>query len=52
MPLCGADIVWKVTSLAQAKQVLSEKGLLGTVLQQQITLAPSKVQGLDIRLIE
>lgn len=45
-------LVWKVTSLAQAKQVLSEKGLLGTVLQQQITLAPSKVQGLDIRLVE
>jgi hypothetical protein len=45
-------LVWKVTSLAQAKRVLSEKGLLGTVLQQQITLAPSKVQGLDIRLVE
>lgn len=45
-------LVWKVTSLAQAKQVLSEKGLLGTVLPQQITLAPSKVQGLDIRLVE
>ena len=45
-------LVWKVTSLAQAKQVLSEKGLLGKVAEQQITLAPSKVQGLDIRLVE
>ena len=45
-------LVWKVTSLAQAKQVLSEKGLLGTVLPQQLTLAPSQVQGLDIRLVE
>jgi hypothetical protein len=45
-------LVWKVTSLAQARQVLSEKGLLGTVAEQQITLAPTKVQGLDIRLVE
>jgi len=45
-------LVWKVASLEQAKQFLSEKGLLGTVLEQQITIAPSKVQGLDIRLVE
>ena len=45
-------LVWRVTSLAQAKQVLSDTGLLGTVLPQQVTLAPGKVQGLDIRLVE
>ena len=44
-------LVWKVTSLAQATKELSEKGLLGTVVGQQITLAPTKVQGLDIRLV-
>jgi hypothetical protein len=45
-------LVWKVTSLAQAKQALSEHGWLGPVLQQQMTLAPGTVQGLDIRLVE
>jgi hypothetical protein len=45
-------LIWKVTSLAQAKQVLSEKGLLGIVGEQRVTLALSKMQGLDNRLVE
>jgi len=45
-------LVWKVGSLAQAKAFLAEKHMLGQVLEQQITLAPPTMLGLDIRLVE
>ena len=45
-------LVWKVGSLAQAKAFLAEKHMLGHVLEQQITVAPPTMLGLDIRLVE
>ncbi len=45
-------LILKVTSLEKAKAFLTEQNMLGTVSDRQVTIAPSKIQGLDIRLVE
>jgi len=45
-------IVISVFSLRRAKAFLREKGLLGPVTDREVTIDPSKVQGLNIRLVK
>jgi hypothetical protein len=45
-------IVLKVDSLKPAKDFLAEKRLLGAASAQEISIDPSKIQGLSIRLVE
>lgn len=45
-------LVLKVKGLERAKTFLREKGMLGVVKQDEITIAPGAVQGLDIRLVQ
>lgn len=45
-------IVISVASLSRAKTFLQEKGLLGSVSKRGLTMDPSKLEGLDIRLVE
>ena len=45
-------LVISVISLRQAKAFLQEKGLLGSVSEKEVTVNPSKIQGLSIRLVE
>jgi catechol 2,3-dioxygenase-like lactoylglutathione lyase family enzyme len=45
-------LVISVVSLRQAKAFLQEKGLLGSVSEKEVTVNPSKIQGLSIRLVE
>jgi len=45
-------LVLEVISLQKAAVFLQQNGMLGTVAGYEITLEPSKVQGLDIRLVE
>jgi len=42
----------KVASLERAETFLREKGMLGAVAENQITIDPSKLEGLDVRLVE
>lgn len=44
-------MVWEVDSLAQARAALEELGMLGVVMQDEITIHPDAVFGLDIRLV-
>lgn len=44
-------IVLKVDSLKQAKDFLAEKGLLGKASAEEISIDPSRIQGLSIRLV-
>jgi hypothetical protein len=44
--------VISVVSLRLAKAVLRERGLLGSVTEKDATIDPSKIQGLNIRLVE
>ncbi|RIK40458.1 MAG: hypothetical protein DCC57_19510 [Chloroflexi bacterium] len=44
-------MVWEVDSLAQARAALEELGMLGVVMQDEITIHPDTVFGLDIRLV-
>ena len=46
------SLIWKVTSLKQARAFLSEQGMLGTSTEQQLSLALTKTFGLDIQLVE
>lgn len=41
---------WHVRSLAQAQQFLNAQGLLGSVSEREVSIAPDKLYGLDIRL--
>ena len=45
-------LIISVRSLPQAKAFLREKGLLGAVTRKRITIDSSKIQGLNIQLIE
>ena len=45
-------LVVSVVSLRRAKAFLREKGLLGSVTEEAVTIDPSKIQGLNIRLVE
>ena len=51
----GADsiqsLVLKVSSLESAETFLRESGMLGAVSEGQITLDPSRLEGLDVRLV-
>lgn len=44
-------LVLEVSSLARAETSLRESGMLGTVTDDEITIAPSKLEGLDVRLV-
>jgi hypothetical protein len=45
-------MVWKVSSLERAAEFLRAKGMLGLVSENQITIDPAKIYGLDVRLVE
>lgn len=45
-------LVWKVTSLERARVFLKEQNMLGVSTEQQLSIAPAKMFGLDIRLVE
>lgn len=45
-------LVVAVASLPRAKAFLREKDLLGTNTEREATIDPSKIQGLDIRVVE
>jgi hypothetical protein len=45
-------LVISVVSLRRAKAFLRERGLLGSVTEEDATIDPSKIQGLNIRLVE
>lgn len=45
-------LVWQVASLERAGEFLRQQGLLGKVTEQELSLAPEKMFGLDIRLVE
>jgi catechol 2,3-dioxygenase-like lactoylglutathione lyase family enzyme len=45
-------LVISVVSLRQAKAFLRAKGLLGSVTEKDATIDPSKIQSLNIRLVE
>jgi hypothetical protein len=45
-------MVWKVSSLARAAEFLRERGMLGVVSDDQLTVDRAKIYGLDVRLVE
>ena len=45
-------LVLKVSSLGRAETFLRESGMLDSVGEDHITIAPSKLEGLDVRLVE
>ncbi len=45
-------LIISVVSLWRAKAFLREKGLLGSVSEKMVTIDQSKIQGLNIRLVE
>ena len=45
-------IIISVASLSRAKTFLQEKGLLGSVSEEGLTIDPLKLEGLNIRLVE
>lgn len=45
-------IVIRVASLSRAKTFLKEKGLLGSVSEESVTIDPNKLEGLNIQLVE
>ena len=45
-------LVISVASLQRAKAFLREKGLLGTDSEQEATIDPSKIHGLNVRVVE
>src|SRR5688572_17418761 len=45
-------LIISVVSLRRAKTFLRERGLLGSVTGKVVTIDPSKIQGLNIRLVE
>ena len=44
-------LVLKVASLKRAETFLTEQGMLGSISEDQITIAPGKIYGLDVRLV-
>ncbi len=46
------ELVFKVSSLAQARGFLQERGLLGTDSPDELTMVSSRLRGLNIRLVE
>ncbi|MBA3805531.1 MAG: hypothetical protein H0X14_07460 [Acidobacteria bacterium] len=45
-------LVWKVSSRARAAKFLSERGMLGSVSENQLMIDRAKIYGLDVRLVE
>jgi len=45
-------LVLEVSSLERAETFLRESGMLGSVGEDQITIDPSKLEGLDVRLVQ
>lgn len=46
------SLVLKVASLKRAETFLAEKGMLGALETGQVRIAPEKIYGLDVRLVE
>jgi hypothetical protein len=46
------SLVWKVSSLGRAAEFLRSKGMLGPTTEKEVVIAPEKIYGLDVRLIE
>jgi len=44
-------LVLKVSSLIRAETFLRESGMLGSVAADHIKIDPSKLEGLDVRLV-
>ena len=44
-------LVLKVSSLKRAETFLTEQDMLGSIKEDQITIAPGKIYGLDVRLV-
>ena len=47
-----STLVLKVASLKEAETFLSEQGMLGAIEEGRVTIAPEKIYGLDVRLVE
>lgn len=45
-------LIFEVASLSRAKEFLQAKGMLGSSTAKELRIEPSKVQGLDIRVVE
>jgi hypothetical protein len=45
-------LVISVVSLRRAKAFLQERGLLGSMTKNEVRIDASKIQGIDIRLVE
>lgn len=45
-------LIISVVSLRRARAFLQERGILGSVSEKEVTIDPSKIQGLNIRLVE
>ena len=46
------SLVWKVSSLGRAREFLRSKEMLGPTTEKEVVIAPEKIYGLDVRLIE
>ena len=46
------SLVLKVSSLERAETTLRERGMLGSVTNDEITVAPEKLEGLRVRLVQ
>ena len=46
------SLVVKVSSLKKAETFLSEQGMLGASTDGELRIAPEKIYGLDVRLVE
>jgi hypothetical protein len=44
-------LIFKVSSLKRAETFLTEQEMLGSISEDQITIAPDKIYGLDVRLV-
>jgi hypothetical protein len=47
-----ASLLFEVASLSEARTFLQQNGLLGESTNNQISINPAKVQGLDIRIVQ
>ena len=46
------SLALEVSSLERAETALRERGIIGTVTDEEITIAPEKIEGLNVRLVQ
>jgi hypothetical protein len=46
------SLALRVSSLERAETALRESGMIGTVTGDEITIAPEKLEGLNVRLVQ